>query len=225
MNILYEDDDLIAVSKPAKLFVHPMPGEKDSRKCLLFEARDYVGEHVYAINRLDRPVSGICLLAKNPSIVGLVQQNWHNESTRKKYLCLHRGELKSEGVFNSSLSKRGAYKSVNKEIKQEALTLYRPKEFFPKEFCTFSEVEIKTGRYHQIRRHFRKAVMPIIGDRTHGKGVVNRHFESNYGLDQIFLHSYELEFIHPYSKEGIKLNSPLPLALENVLRQLRAIKT
>lgn len=221
MQIHFEDEYIIAVEKPAKLFVHPMPGERESKNCLLFQVRDHHSSHVYAINRLDRPVSGIVLFAKRNKIVPLFQEIWHTDSTIKKYECLHRGKLTEQGKFNSALSKRGTFKSVNKEIKQEALTLYRPIEYFESEYCTHTEVEIKTGRYHQIRRHFRKAVMPLIGDSKHGKGKINNHFREQYELHRIFLHSKSLEFHHPVTKEAIKINSDLPQELESVLLKLK----
>ncbi len=221
MNILMEDEYFLAVEKPAKQFVHPMPGERESKDCLLFNVRDHINCHAYAINRLDRPVSGIVLFAKNPEVVTAFQNIWHDDTTHKKYLCLHRGKLETAGFFDSPLSKKGAYKSRdNKELKQEALTLYQAIEHFPHEFCTYTQVEIKTGRYHQIRRHFRKAIMPIIGDRKHGKGVVNKHFEDKYSLDQIFLHCHELSLVHPYTDKKIYITNALPDNLKAVLKKI-----
>ncbi|MBD64805.1 MAG: hypothetical protein CME62_06335 [Halobacteriovoraceae bacterium] len=221
MEILFEDKYVIAVTKPAKQFVHPMQGEADSKDCLLFSVRDHIQTKLWPINRLDRPVSGIVLFAKSPEIVTKFQDIWHLDSTQKKYTCLHRGLLEESGVFNSPLSKRSVNKEIHKDIKQEALTLYNPLQVFKHEFCTLTEVEIKTGRYHQIRRHFRKAVMPIIGDRKHGKGVVNNHFLEIYGLDRIFLHAKELIFIHPYTSHPIHISCTLPIELLSVLKKLK----
>lgn len=219
--MLYQDNDFIIVDKKAKQFVHPMPGVPESKDCLLYEYRDLLGHYLYAVNRLDRPVSGLVILAKRPEVVDHFKNIWHSDQVQKKYLCLHHGHLTHSGQFDSSLSKRGAFKSVNKEVKQEALTLYDPIEFFPDLFCTFTEVEIKTGRYHQIRRHFRKAVMPIVGDSKHGKGRINRLFKEDFNLDQIFLHGHSLEFSHPVGENFISVKSELPTNLEQVLEKLR----
>lgn len=222
LKVYFEDEWIIAVEKPAKLFVHPMPGEKDSKNCLLFQVRDHVGKHVYAINRLDRPVSGIVIFAKDATIVSAFQTIWHAQTTIKKYLCLHRGKIHLPGKFDSELSKQGVFKQESKkELKQVALTFYSPIQYFPQEFCTYTEVEIKTGRYHQIRRHFRKAIMPLIGDRKHGKGVVNQHFQQKYELDRLFLHCTKLAFTHPLSQQYIELNSKLPSELSAVLNSMR----
>lgn len=222
MNILYQDQSIVIANKKANQFVHPISGDPESKDCLLFELRDHLGIHLYPINRLDRPVSGITLFANRPEIVTEFQTIWHDENTRKKYLCLHRGKLESEGRFDSPLSKKGIFKNDSQELKQSALTLYHPIEYFPSEFCTFTEVEIKTGRYHQIRRHFRKAVMPIIGDRKHGKGKVNNHFVERYHLNQIFLHCHYFECIHPITSERLELHCPLPENLSTVLSKLQS---
>jgi tRNA pseudouridine65 synthase len=218
--LLYEDEYYAAVEKTAGLFVHPMPGEKESRDCLLFQLRDQLGMFLYPVNRLDRPVSGIVLFAKKPEWVTAIQQRWHEPETQKHYLCLNRGKLESCGQFDRPLSKRGAFKKKKGEP-QEALTLYDPIKYYPEYFCTYTKIEIKTGRYHQIRRHFRQEVKPLIGDRTHGKGEVNNRFLKEFGLKQIFLHATQLDFIHPITNQPVKIFSSLPSELANILEKLK----
>jgi tRNA pseudouridine65 synthase len=222
MKVYFEDQYYIAVEKPAKKFIHPMPGERESKDCLLFDVRDHLESKIYPVHRLDRAVSGIVIFAKTPKAATKAQEIWNKKTTHKKYLCLNRGKIEKSGVYDVTLSKSGVSQSdIKKEIKQEALTLYNPIEYFHHEFCTYTEVEIKTGRFHQIRRHFRKDIKPLIGDRKHGKGKVNNHFADNYGMNRIFLHCHELEFNHPYTGELILLNSPLPDVLNNVILKLR----
>jgi 23S rRNA-/tRNA-specific pseudouridylate synthase len=222
MNILYEDEHIIVVEKQSKQFIHSMPGEKASKHSLLVQVRDQLGHYVYPINRLDRPVSGIVFFSKQAEWVQDFQDIWHVDSTKKLYLCLHLGELQGAGHFDSPLSKEGVFKSDKKDYKQHALTLYRAKEFFPQERVTLTEVEIKTGRHHQIRRHFRKVVKPIIGDTTHGKGAINRHFKELFGLDRIFLHCHRTDLILPYGNhKHLNITCDLPQNLKHVLEQLR----
>jgi tRNA pseudouridine65 synthase len=223
MKVHFEDQYYIVVEKTAKQFIHPMPREKESKDCLLFDVRNHLESKVYPVHRLDRAVSGIVIFAKIPKAVTKIQDIWKADSTHKKYLCLNRGKIEQSGKYDETLSKSGVNRSdIKKDVKQDALTLYNPIEYFHHEFCTYTEVEIKTGRFHQIRRHFRKDIKPLIGDRKHGKGKVNNHFADHYGMNRIFLHCHELEFIHPYTGEKILISSPLPEVLNNVIIQLRA---
>ena len=86
LNILYEDQELIAVEKDAGVFIHPMKEDPSSKENnLLFQVRDYLQQFVYAINRLDRPVSGIVLFSKQQELVARVQEQWHSPKTKKFY--------------------------------------------------------------------------------------------------------------------------------------------
>lgn len=220
MNILFEDENLIAVEKLAGEFIHPMNGERESKSNnLLFRVRDHLDQQVYLVNRLDRPVSGIVLLTKSSEFIKLVQEKWSDKETIKKYLALCLGEVKNAGTFDSPLKKLDSFQ--NEEVYQEAITHYEPIQFFQKVRATFLEIQIDTGRHHQIRRHFRKAIHPLIGDRKHGKGKINNQFHSEYGLNQLFLHSHRLEFPHPLSGAKIQIHCELNENLKNVLDQIR----
>lgn len=220
LNILYEDQELIAVEKDAGVFIHPMKEDPSSKENnLLFQVRDYLQQFVYAINRLDRPVSGIVLFSKQQELVARVQEQWHSPKTKKFYTALCMGEILEAGQFDSPLGKMDS--NGKEKVYQEALTHYFPQIYFKNEHVTLLKVQIFTGRYHQIRRHFRKAVKPLIGDRKHGKGPINNHFESVYGLKQIFLHCHRLELEHPVTKELLEINCKLPAALDYVLLKMK----
>lgn len=220
LNILFEDQELLAIEKQAGLFTHPMKEDPTSKENnLLYLARDYCGQFVYPINRLDRPVSGIVLFSKRQELVSSIQSLWHSEQTIKKYTALCRGHISQAGIFESPLSKMDT--NGSEKVYQEARTQFWPLKYFAAEKVTLLEVQIFTGRYHQIRRHFRKAVKPLIGDRKHGKGVINNHFRDNFGLDQIFLHCHFLAFAHPTNDQIIKVQCPLPSHLEKILLQLK----
>ena len=106
LEILYEDQYVIAVNKPANVFIHPMKEDPSSKENnLLYKVRDYHGEFVYAINRLDRPVSGIALFAKENESISIIQNIWHSDTTHKKYLAMCLGEIREAGKFDSPLSK------------------------------------------------------------------------------------------------------------------------
>lgn len=211
MKILFEDEHYIVVSKPAHLFVHPYKQESNIKECLMKEVRDYVGSYVYPVNRLDRPVSGIVVFAKYPEAVKQIQEIWGSEKVRKYYLALTRGIFKEDGKFDFALNDH------NKNPKP-SLTFYRP--LISYNTSTLVEVEIKTGRYHQIRRHFSRRVDHLLGDRKYGKKKYNDRYLELYKLERIFLHAHKLEFEHPYTKDLIKVSDPLAEDLYQTLSLL-----
>lgn len=223
LNILFENERVIAVEKPANVFIHPMKEDSSSKENnLLFHVRDYLNQYVYAINRLDRPVSGIVLFSKKNEDVSDLQKVWHQDTCKKKYLGMCLGEISIAGKFDSPLSRpRSSLHEVKKKVYQEALTLYAPLKFFENLRTTYLEIEICTGRYHQIRRHFRKAVHPLIGDRKHGKGFINKIFFEKYGLEQVFLHCNQLVYICPWSEQEINITCPLPQRLVEILHKIK----
>ena len=91
-----------------------------------------------------------------------------------------------------------------------------PQNQYPGEHCTytFCDIEIKTGRMHQIRRHFARCVTPLAGDTKYGKGKFNRDLRERYNIHRLYLHCHTLEFEHPISKELIKVKCPLPEELK-----------
>lgn len=220
LNILFENEKIIAVEKPANVFIHPMKEDPSSKENnLLYQVRDHLDQYVYAVNRLDRPVSGIVLFTKNNEVVSSLQDIWHADETKKIYLGMCLGEINEAGKFDSPLSKMDS--SAKEKVYQDALTLYRPLEFFRSVRTTYLEIEIRTGRYHQIRRHFRKAVHPLIGDRKHGKGPINKLFHDNYGLEQLFLHCHKLVFLSPWNNQQITIDCPLPKRLSEILEHIK----
>lgn len=211
IEILFEDDYLIIVSKPPCLLVHPCKMNKKDKENMLFRVRDHLGHYVFPVNRLDRAVSGIVIFAKNSYVARAMKDLWHTETTIKKYLALSRGIYKEAGVLDLPLTNE-------KKVKKDSLTLYKPLKLYPN--ATLLEVEIKTGRRHQIRRHFAKSVDHLLGDRLYGKKKYNDHFKENYQLNRLFLHSHFFQFIHPYTDELITINCALYPDLQIVLRLL-----
>lgn len=199
MEILYEDDHIIAVSKPPFLLVHR------SRECtdkdnLLKQVRNKIDRYVYPLHRLDRAVSGIVVFAKNSEDVRPFQEIWHTNKIRKYYIGLTRGLYREPGVFDFAL------KDENK-VEKPATTKYSPLVRF--KTSTLMEIEILTGRHHQIRRHFARRVHHLLGDRKYGKKKYNDYYRDNFDLQRIFLHSHKMELYLPYNDESITIKAPL----------------
>jgi tRNA pseudouridine65 synthase len=218
IEILHQDEFLIVVNKPANLLVHPYKEAKQDKTCLMKELKNQTGLYLYPIHRLDRPVSGIICFALQPNIVTDFQQIWHTPEVTKKYLGLVRGRYEQSGTIDFALGDKSKDKNVKKE-KKEARTQYVPLELYNQ--ATLLEIEIFTGRYHQIRRHFARTVNHILGDRTYGKKKYNNYYQEEFDLQTMFLHSYNFEFTHPVTKERFNIKCPLPDNLQNVLYKLK----
>lgn len=209
--ILFQDDDLIVVEKPSGVLVHPYKSRSRQKRNLMTLVRDQIGQYVYPIHRLDRPVSGVVVFGLNGKVVKEIKNVWHNSETKKEYISLCIGYPPDEGRFDFTLQNE-------KKLKQEALTEYWPIYRFDN--YTLLKVQIKTGRKHQIRRHFSRVRHNIVGDTTHGNGKVNHFFREEYGLERIFLHAYRLSFIHPYQNETLSFVSPLSQDLSRVIDKM-----
>jgi len=211
VTILYQDDDLIFANKPSGLLVHRDQGHAQDDVTLMSLVRDKVGQYVHAVNRIDRPVSGIVLFTTKRELIKTIKNDWASENTQKEYIALAKGKKLEKGAFEFALkSDDGSLK----EAKTEFIPLF--------EFATTTlyKIKINTGRKHQIRRHFSRRCMNIIGDTCYGKGEFNRKFRSEFGLHRIFLHSYRLRMIHPISSVSLDITCQLPLELMGVLGQM-----
>lgn len=207
LEILYKDDDLVVVNKPSRLIVHPFKKFHHDRTNLMKLLRDKVGCYVYPIHRLDRQVSGPIIFGLNSEIVNKVKENWHSEECIKMYTALCKGTLTEDGQFD--------FKLRHKKFKQRALTLYQILHNF--EDSTLVNIQIKTGRKHQIRRHFSRRMAHLLGDKRYGYRILNEAFEENYGLTRIFLHCNQLSLPHPLKDELIDCKVPIPDELREIL--------
>lgn len=209
IEVHYRDDELIVVEKPSGMLVHPYKSRSAQRKNLMKVVRDQIGQYVYPVHRLDRPVSGPVIFGLNGKVVRSIKERWHHDETIKEYVTLCLGHITDSGKFDFSLKgPRGD--------RQDALTEYWPLENFNQDF-TLLKVRIHTGRKHQIRRHFCRTRYNIVGDTTYGKGVENNYFKDELGLERIFLHCSRLQLVHPIKNEKISVKSPLPKNLKDVL--------
>lgn len=214
INILYQDDDIIAVEKPSGIMVHPWREKmKRYEKTLMEYVKEQTGHYLYPVHRLDRPVSGVILFALSKQAARFLKDNWDSNQFKKEYLTLCRGRIQEEGVFDFPLKH-------DKKTYKEARTDYRPLKYLSGQDVTFLKVRIHTGRKHQIRRHFARLHYNLIGDTMYGKGSINLIFRQMYHLDRIFLHSYQTTFPHPTKQELITVKCPLTSDLEKTLQSI-----
>lgn len=210
IEVLHSDPHLCVINKASGYVVHKTRGSGDS-PVILQALRDQLGRYVYPVHRLDRGTSGCMIFAMNSEIVSKLQVALREG--RKKYQALCLGHPPASGELSRPLT------GENK-TKQSARTKYVVLEKF--EHYSLLELEILTGRKHQIRRHLSHEGNHIIGDVNHGKGWLNRRFREDYGFHRLFLHSHFLSFLHPI--EGTAMNFQLGLS-EDLLKLLMKLRS
>ena len=223
-SILFEDDYLMAIDKPAGVAVHGGSGVSFGVIEQLRMARPQA-VFLELIHRLDRETSGILLIAKKRSALKLLQNQFRERETGKTYLALVLGRWPaSKKVLDKPLHKyllangERRVKVVGKDDPDgmPSVTLVRSRPTSTLAF-TLLEVTIKTGRTHQIRVHLASEGHPIAGDDKYGDFDTNKKLMRTVdspALKRMYLHAWRLQFSHPASGERIELSSPLPLELE-----------
>jgi 23S rRNA pseudouridine1911/1915/1917 synthase len=219
LNILYEDDDLLAVEKPAGLTVHPAPGHPSHTLINailahfphLADISDSLRPGV--VHRLDKDTSGVMLVAKNsPAQINLAQQ-FKSHSVSKAYLVLVKGKLTpEEGVIEADIGRdpRDRKRMAVVDKGREARTEYSVIKYIGD--YTLLEVRPETGRTHQIRVHLAAIGFPVVGDRVYG-------IKSPF-LSRQFMHASRLGFKLPSTGEYVEFRSELPPDLEQALKDI-----
>lgn len=212
--VVYQDEHLIAVNKPAGLPSHR--GWAQDVRPALQRVRDQVGRIVYPIHRLDRATSGLLLFAFSPEVVRDMQEILSAVQTAKRYLALCRGCDPALVHVDHPLSKEPG------QEKRPAQTDFRLLGAF--ERYGLYEARPRTGRTHQIRRHLKHVAHPIIGDVRYGKGDHNRLFRDRYGFHRLALHCHRFHFTHPRTGRSLDLVAPLPDEFSALLSELALLQ-
>ena len=224
--VLFEDDHLLAIAKPAGVAVHGGSGVSFGVIEQLRQARPQA-KFLELVHRLDRETSGILLVAKKRSALIHLQDQFRERETGKTYLALVAGAWPaSKKVIDQPLHKylladgERRVKVVAKDDPDgmRSITLVKVQEKLPE--ATLLAVTIKTGRTHQIRVHLSSAGHPILGDDKYGDFELNKALQKQ-GLKRMFLHAWRLQFDHPASGERITLLAPLPPELQKFVTHVR----
>ncbi|MGE8378911.1 MAG: pseudouridine synthase [Sphingobacterium sp.] len=219
LEILYEDESIVAINKPHGLLVHRSSIARDTSEFALQLLRDQLGKTVYPAHRLDRKTGGVLLFSLNKETDQYLQKSFQEHQIDKKYLAVLRGFAPEEGIIDYPLKKD------NGTI-QEAQTSFRllakseldiPFGKFPTSRYSLVEANPLTGRMHQLRRHFAHIFYPIIGDRPHGCNKQNKFWKENYQMDTMLLHASELTFKHPLSGETVHVKAAIQSDFQKVL--------
>ena len=235
MDIVYEDENLLLVNKPFGLLTHPdSPGDNDTlidRALYYISKQDgYVPSPTFTpstCNRLDRNTGGIVIVAKNYKALKSANKLVRERGIKKLYLCVVSGVISEEGEVKNFLLKDEASNKVEilEEMEEGAKgvhTKYRP--LAHNEEYTLMEVELITGRPHQIRAHFANIGHPIVGDAKYGDKNINKIFLDKFKLKHQFLYAYKL--VIKAEEEGLEylkgssFISKLPASFEKITQQL-----
>jgi RluA family pseudouridine synthase len=214
--ILYDDQDVLAVSKPEGLA--SIPTRDQGEESLLTRLAAALAEKVYVVHRLDKEASGIILFARNAAAHRHLNEQFSHGQVRKTYLALAHGLLEAEtGVIDQPLREFGSGRvAVDLERGRPCTTQYLRREFVGPH--TLVEARPLTGRRHQIRVHFYSIGHPLVGDPRYGEAALQA------GFPRLMLHAHRLEFQFP-SGARVMLEAPLPPSFTAVVERCRAALT
>ena len=221
--ILFQDQHLVAIHKPAGLLVHRSPIDRRERRFALQMLREQLGQRVYAVHRLDKGTSGVLLFALKSAVGRTLSNGFEQRQVGKSYLAVVRGHPPLAGEIDHPLRRvdngenaRGGPTATAPA--QDAWTRYRTLattelphrvDRYPSSRYALLELEPLSGRQHQLRRHLKHIAHPIIGDATYGKGRHNRLFQTLFACDRLLLACTELRLAHPVTGEKLTLRAPL----------------
>ncbi len=223
LEIIYQDDDLAVINKQHGLAVHASAMIGNTDTFALQMLRDQLQQHVYPAHRIDRKTSGILVFALNKEMHSEMEILFRERHITKTYQALVRGFTDKSGRIDHPLENSSGQL-------QEALTEYRCREKFelplpfgehPTSRYSLLEINLLTGRTHQIRRHMNHLRHPIIGDRPHGCNKQNRLFKEHFNLDVMLLHAWRMNFIHPNTQKEIRLEASHSSEFERIVNILR----
>jgi tRNA pseudouridine65 synthase len=209
LEILHQDEHLVAINKPHGLLVHKSPIAADASEFAVQMLRDQLGQRVFPAHRLDRKTSGVLLFALSPEANSLMQGKFENRQVKKTYQAIVRGFIPEIGVIDYALTNENG-------LVQEALTRYVrlataeiPVALGKQATSRYSFVKLmpETGRHHQLRKHMAHIFHPIIGDRPHGCNKQNKLWLEKWEMNKMLLHATELQFEHPMTGKEVRIGA------------------
>jgi len=248
--VLFEDPDLIAINKPEGVLSHPNPGAKNAASA--FEGPYDLGDRrfqtpqgpVWLVHRLDQDTSGVLLAAKNKKSLAACRKAFEERKVKKHYIALvSRRPMPPHGIWRDTLMEQRSSGAIRSAInysgrpasktgrgspffagRPNAFLNYKMKEYFPKLNLSLLEIDLLTGKTHQIRVQSAYRGHPVAGDRIYGNFTLNKELRQALDLRRLFLHAWRLVLPHPASGKSLTVDSPLPEDLENCLLRASSAK-
>jgi tRNA pseudouridine65 synthase len=239
LDILFQDEYLVAVNKPAGLLVHRTYLAKGEEDAVVQRLRDQTGKWVFPVHRLDRGTSGVLIMAFNSEIARLLSAQFSESKTQKTYHCLVRGFCDEAGVIDYPLAKLNEQKGRSRfkleGTERDAETRFTRLEQYQLPVAvsrydsmrlSWMEVRPKQGRKHQIRRHFKHLLNPLVGDSCYGCRHINKVAKTIWPDDfRLMLHASSLQFNHPITDQIMTLKADFSDKIVNILNSLELYKT
>jgi len=223
LTVLYEDEHVVVIDKPAGIVVHPGAGNGDGTLVNGLLARypeiASVGspDRPGIVHRLDKDTSGLIMVARSPKAYESLVGQLSSRTARRTYQALVKGQFETaQGVIDAAIgrSKRDPTRMTVSASGRDARTQYVVEQTWAAEDVSYVVCRLETGRTHQIRVHLSAIGHPIVGDRRYGVKAASR------GLSRPWLHAARLGFVHPVSEEDLEFHSTAPSELTQVLDEL-----
>ena len=233
LRLLYQDEYLVAIDKPAGLLVHRSWLDRHETQFAMQMTRDLIGQHVYPVHRLDRPTSGVLLFALDPQTARTLSEDFAQHRVQKEYLALVRGWTPEQLFIDYPLKEEldkiaDKFATVDKPAQEAQTQLQRlqtvelPYEVSAKHPTSrYSLVRLMphTGRKHQLRRHMAHIFHPIVGDTKHGDGRHNRFFREQYDCQRLMLCNLSLTIQHPQLQTPLRIQTELDAQWQQLFAQ------
>jgi 23S rRNA pseudouridine1911/1915/1917 synthase len=224
--IVHDDPDFVVVDKPVGVAAHPAPGWEGPTVIGALVAQGFsintsgVAERQGIVHRLDAGTTGLMVVAKNETTYSNLKEQFRQRTVHKVYHAMVQGHVDpSEGTIDAPIDRhpKEDYKFAVVMSGKPSVTHYKALEYFPA--LSLVEVELETGRTHQIRVHFSALGRPLLGDRTYG---ADHTLAKKYHISRPWLHARQLTFTHPGTGEQATFFSEYPEDLKRVLEELRS---
>lgn len=234
LRLLYQDDWLLAVDKPAGLLMHPSPLDRRVTDTLAGRVKAWLGEErVHLLHRLDRPTSGVVLIARDAAVARELGQAFRDQRVDKTYWAIARGftatAFECDKALQEELDRIADRDARTDKAAQPARTAFRrlaisavdaPVSRYPQARFSLVECRPHSGRKHQIRRHLKHLRHPILGDTRHGDRHQNRWAREHLPLDSLALRALSVGFEHPVTGVYTVIHAGLSPAWAATLRRL-----
>lgn len=221
LEVLFENEHIIAINKPHGLAVHRSKLVRNTSEFALQQLRDQIGHYVSPIHRIDRKTSGVLLFSKTQSETAKIQLVL--QESQKQYLAIVRGFTEESGIIEKHLvndsNKLQSARTTYQRLERSELNIAQGSH----KTSRYSLVRVipSTGRKHQIRKHFNHLRHPIIGDRPHGCNKQNSFFLKTWNMSTMLLHAQEVSMKNPYTDEQIRIVAPLSSEFKRMLYTLK----